>query len=902
MNTISQKTSCPLVTFCILLSISILHTQDVEPPFDVNQTIEQVYECRNFTEPREGEFLIDTNVVYVEAIGFKYLTAIAFDGTNYLVVWVDTRRKESYDICGARVTPSGTVLDSAGILICTAVRKQDFPAVTFGSTHYLVVRHDWRNDYGNYDNSDIYGARVTQSGIVLDTAGIAIADSTYKESCPSVGFDGTNYMVVWHDYRNDNYYPDIYGARVDTSGVVLDIEGFVVSDAPNSQAAPSIAFDGTNYLTVWCNSGNIFGARVEPSGTVIDSSGIPISIAPGNQYRPHVTFGGTYYLVVWHDGRNCVWACDIYGARVTPSGIVLDPEGIIISPEENHQLYPSVAFDGINYLVTWYDNREGGSSVEIYGARVDTAGFILDPLGILISQSQDASLRPAVAFDGVNYFVVWDYYESGGSNTNVYGTRVSQLGYILDSLGILISTAAYGQFDPSVAFDGTNYLAIWEDTREDPYSDIYGTRISPTGAILEPNSIPICTAENEHVDPSVIFGGTHYLAVWEDKRSGEKDIYGTRILPSGAVLDTSGIPVSVAPYEQRYPTIAFDGTNYFVVWQDYRCGYQYDIYGARVSSSGVVLDTAGIMIDTTALSPHRPAVGFDGTNYLVVWSAYPGVGPPRDLYGIRISQSGEVLDPAPLIITNAAGHQKLPHVGFDGTNYLVVWEDWRYYQDSADVWGARVDTSGTVLDPNGFVITDANRHQGAPVVTFDGLNYVVVWEDKRSGFYYDIYGAKVDTSGLVLDSFAVSTQNANQFTPSLTSGEADQILFVYSSWTSSINNHPANTFRIWGKFYPFVGIEENARRSTLYALRLLEVYPNPVQKECNIEYNLPQKSKVNISLFDVTGRLVQEIINEKQNTGKYSRTFDMTDLSQGVYFIKFNTEKCSETKKIIFIK
>ncbi|MBA7482179.1 hypothetical protein ES707_17661 [subsurface metagenome] len=140
-------------------------------------------------------------------------------------------------------------------------------------------------------------------------------------------------------------------------------------------------------------------------------------------------------------------------------------------------------------------------------------------------------------------------------------------------------------------------------------------------------------------------------------------------------MDPSGIPISTAPCEQLYPSVAFDSTNYFVVWLDYRCGYQCDLYGARVSSSGLVLDTAGIMIDTSALSPGPPTVGFDGLNYLVVWSAYPDVGPPRDLYGIRVSQSGEVLDPTAFIITNAAGHQKRPTIDFDGTNYLVVWED-----------------------------------------------------------------------------------------------------------------------------------------------------------------------------------------------------------------------------------
>ena len=58
---------------------------------------------------------------------------------------------------------------------------------------------------------------------LIDTSGLQ------AESIPSVAFDGTNFLVVWQDNRNDDSTPDIYGARVTPQGTVLDPVGFVIS-------------------------------------------------------------------------------------------------------------------------------------------------------------------------------------------------------------------------------------------------------------------------------------------------------------------------------------------------------------------------------------------------------------------------------------------------------------------------------------------------------------------------------------------------------------------------------------------------------------------------------------------------------------------------------------------------
>ncbi len=129
--------------------------------------------------------------------------------------------------------------------------------------------------------------------------------------------------------------------------------------------------------------------------------------------------------------------------------------------------------------------------------------------------------------------------------------------------------------------------------------------MSPTGTILDPSGIPISTEANGQLYPAGAFDGTNYLLAWADWRSGTGDLYATRVSPDGAALDASGIPISTAPGDQEWPATAFDGTNYLVVWEVFDGVGSSAVYGARVSPGGAVLDATGIPI-SSPVTGYRP--------------------------------------------------------------------------------------------------------------------------------------------------------------------------------------------------------------------------------------------------------------------------------------------------------
>ena len=207
--------------------------------------------------------------------------------------------------------------------------------------------------------------------------------------------------------------------------------------APGGQYQPALAFDGTNMLTGLgghpVQRQHLPAPAYSPEGTILDPEEIRIAVAPNLQRRPDVAFGGQNYLVAWDDERSTVYR-DVYAARVSPDGIVLDPDGIPISTGGCCRFSPAVAFESGNYLVVWVHPAE---LTDIRGARVSPDGVVLDETGFPISSAAGWQWTPAVATDGADYFVVW---WDQRSTDDIYGTPVTGDGLVGDPAGILISS------------------------------------------------------------------------------------------------------------------------------------------------------------------------------------------------------------------------------------------------------------------------------------------------------------------------------------------------------------------------------------------------------------------------------------------------------------------------------
>jgi len=823
--------------------------------------------------PPPPAVLIDSGLSFVRSDKYQAYASAAFDGTNWLVVWQDKRNDDQEAVWGARVSSAGVLLDSVNICIADQTEERTVPKVAFNGTNYLVVWQDGRNH-----SYDIYGTRVSPAGVILDPSGIQISRSDETDEYPSVASNGSDFLVVWQDKRNSGNDEDIFGARVSGSGQVLDTANIAVAAATAKQQVPTVAACSGGWLVAWEDSRNeataaddIYAARVTTSGSVLDPAGIIVSHADSIQYCPQPASDGTNCLIVWGDSRN--GSGDVYGARVSDAGAVLDPSGLAIHASPNFWAGdPYVAYTGNQYLVVWEDDSiTGGYDCDLLASRVTTGGQVLDPEGVVVTQASYDQYWPVIAKGSANLLVAWQSYPTN-DDADIYANLVNPSGVPLDTTDNLLSMVVYPyeQFNPAAAFDGTNFLTVWHDTRApETQQYLYGARITQSGSLLDPGGFFINASSAGIMAPAVAFGSSNYLVAWDCSAGSNYWVNALRVTPSGAVLDSNPIYTAISGSGGDAPAVAFDGTNWFVVAAFNDFGGLANVQGVRITQDGQLVDTHAIRLAYIPRGLNWPAVAFGATSYLAVWSDYRSSS-TYDIYGARVSTDGTVLDTA-IAISTAATSQYSPSVAFDGTNWLVTWQDNRNGGER-ELFGARVSQSGTVLDPSGIRLGRCYGNvDDAVQLAFDGTNYFAVWQwrDYSNG---DLWGARISSAGTVIDTFPVCTAPEYQATPAIAIGPGGKVFVTYSGYVAALHGYPAEKMRIWAGIYPFYGIEETPNAE----LQTPNVGPSILRGVLHLGVGSRQHSAYRAELLDAAGRKVLDL---------QAGVNDVSNLAPGVYFV-----------------
>lgn len=79
-------------------------------------------------------------------------------------------------------------------------------------------------------------------------------------------------------------------------------------------------------------------------------------------------------------------------------------------------------------------------------------------------------------------------------------------------------------------------------------------------------------------------------------------------------------------------------------------------------------------------------------------------------------------------------------------------------------------------------------------------------------------------------------------------------------------------------------------------------YPNPFNPSTNIQFGISQQAYVSLKVYDMSGKLVAELVNEVKDKGYYTVKFDGTNLSSGFYIYRLTAGEYTSIKKMSLIK
>ncbi len=750
--------------------------------------------------------------------------------------------------------------------------------------------------------------------------------------------DGTHgAILVWQDRRNGTM-DKLYTQRISSEGGTLWLSGGVALAATAGfQYYPQIAGDDAgNAAVVWQD--NRYGLDYDIFIQKVSSEGLPqwttdgvlVCNASGHQYNPQIVHDSfDDYLVVWQDRRKGDF--DIYVQKFNSLGQPLwTANGLVLCSATGDQIDPKIISDGAGgAIIAWTDFRGGSGFSDVYAQRVLAGGVIpWAANGVALSTAANSQSNVQLVSDGANGGIaVWQDRRSGAVD-NIYAQRVANNGsmqWVAD--GLALAPISGVQYYPQAVADGLGgVVAVWQDNRSGSNYDVFAQAVNNAGQVLWSGpGRAICQATGHQYYPQLIRQGGTVVVSWQDKRSGDYDIYGQGLNLNGDLLwSVNGVKIAQSPLDQFLPQMASDGVNGAIVaFPDYQLGTgTTDIFAHRVGANGEPaggcyrtfvqdsLTQKSVLLRKIARTPKMPTVGnvrdeiftrgaFSqglvlGIERTDSAKRYGWIYFTRSYYVRRAFPQNGAARPFDRIFERPfLGRMKNPSP-FRYNNAIV-----------GELLALRMNIAasdvGLTASNFGNLIYDDSVHADSPLrgLTLRGIAAKIDTMLTYWTRYRDVDWNDINLSLRRINrSFSGKLDTLSTFPLKITSVKP---LFSVPYLVPNPDPPPALP-----QFIPRAEeLDEVPETFTLY-----QNYPNPFNPTTMIEFELPEAAMVTVRVYNMLGQEVGLLLNENYLEDGYQQVeFDGTNLSSGVYFyhvtatpVSNNTKPLMQVKKMILVK
>lgn len=584
--------------------------------------------------------------------------------------------------------------------------------------------------------------------------------------------DGPTILVVWSDRRTDAT-SDIFAARLDRNGRVLDANIAVTSTPDIDESDPFVDFDGTRYLVTWFDGTNTLAAEISTAGVMVTpptviAAGRPTTVARGSRdaavslvdatganigvIRPGLEFTAAgrirpnqHVRLVRVDSGYMIFFVEYVGSRAVLRAIRVDSRGRTtdtfnlgaLGSFTNDLTIAAAIENGVPILAAFARDR-------MVVARVSVTG-VITPLTVVESiatRTVEEIVTRTGGFDIVGIINgsprIFRYASdvltvetsplagpaSAGAATltagrlftvwQIEGVLTGRFAFSNTEPAIPISQSAPNQQMPALATDGVAALAVWVEDITETRDRIMARLITRDGTPIseKPLSIANRTMAPKTSPPAVALHGNSYYIAWVDARNGvdkPAQLIMRTVDRGGAVAGDIPVSSTVAPNDS--PSLASGGSDALLVW-------------AKAEPSPRV--RAAFLSDLTRQFEihellREPVVAFGGGAYVIAGTTALG-----SIRAIRFLPDGTIAGTLFETVDSTASE---PAIAYSGSDFFVV------FKRAGSIVGRFVN-SGLEVNINDF--------GDNPQVAWDGNAFVVAWTNNG-----DVFAARVLPAGTV---------------------------------------------------------------------------------------------------------------------------------------------------------
>ncbi len=187
----------------------------------------------------------------------------------------------------------------------------------------------------------------------------------------------------------------------------------------------------------------------------------------------------------------------------------------------------------------------------------------------------------------------------------------------------------------------------------------------------------------------------------------------------------------------------------------------------------------------------------------------------------------------------------------------------------------------------------------------DAINFCF-WGHSHSSDYPEDFNVKLSTTGNDVEDFTVTLAEVHSAPLEWTEYAYNLDEYIGSNIYLSVQCVSVDKYYLWLDDFLVTSTGVTATDDDLAELptkfALYQNYPNPFNPRTTIVYELPETQKINLSIYNIKGEIVEQLVAGRQSAGQHKIMWQAEKQPTGVYFVKLTAGNFSSVKKIMFMK